>query len=174
MPRCQLFGLSFATLAAMALLTVFVHQHQAERRRSAHQLHDWDFSQLVAHLNRRGVDVRLQTVSKTGPARYSAFLTSTTKEWHDLNALSKDPRHIHQWRGTLYCEWVDDSDVEHLLGQWGEHCLEIRPCLFYGDAELLDQVRSALEILAAAPESRLLHLRELHLLAPTVRCPGRH
>jgi hypothetical protein len=145
MSRLLRYSLCLTSLTAMVLLTFSMHQCQGERRRFAQQLHDWDFSKLVTHLNSRGVNVRLQAASKTGAARYSAFLTSTPKEWRDLNALSKDPRHIHQWRGTLYCEHVGDSDVEHLLGQWGDHCLEIRPFLFYGDAELLDQVCTALE-----------------------------
>jgi hypothetical protein len=90
------------------------------------------------------VEVRLQAVPKHGPIGHSAYLTSTAKEWRDLNALSKDPKRIAEWRGVLYCERVGESDVTHLLEQWGDHCLVVGPFLLYGDAGLLERARAAL------------------------------
>jgi len=99
---------------------------------------------LAVHLNRKGVKVQLWTVPKNGPLNHSAYLTSTVKTWRNLNALTKDPRRIHEWRGTLYCERIGESEATHLLEQWGDRCLIVGPFLLYGDAELLQRVRIAL------------------------------
>src|SRR5262249_11519701 len=104
----------------------------------------WDIAELADHLNRMGVEVRLRAVPKNNQLYQSAFLTSTAKEWADLNALNKDPRSIQEWRGTLYCERVSENGAQYLLEQGGDYCMVIRLFYFYGDAELLDRVRVAL------------------------------
>lgn len=148
MPRLTRYGLYFTVLSAMTLLIVSVRKHGADPAPSSRPLNDWDIPELAFQLKRMGMEVRLQAVSKNGPLSHSAYLTSTAKEWRDLNLLSKDPRRIHEWRGTIYCERVGDSEMSHLLEQWGDRYLAIRPFIFYGDPELLDRVRIALDPLA--------------------------
>ena len=98
------------------------------------------------------MEVRLRAVPKHGPLTHSAYLTSTVKEWRDLNALSTDPNGIQEWCGTVYCEHVGENDVTHLIEQWGtDHCLVVGPFLFYGDAELLARISALLAPLATSP-----------------------
>jgi hypothetical protein len=145
MSRVTRYGLFLTTLAAMALLAVVARQHSENHPPlSSRSIHQWDLPELAIYLNRMGVEVRLRAVPKNGPLSNSAYLTSTTKEWRDLNELSKDPRRIQEWQGTVYCERVGENDVSHLLEQWGEHCLGVGPFLFYGDAQLLERVRDTL------------------------------
>jgi hypothetical protein len=145
------YGLFFAALAAMTLLTVSVRKHSADSADSSRPIKEWDIPELAVHLNRMGVEVRLRAVPKKGPLIKSAYLTFTTKEWHDLNALNKDPRHFQEWRGTLYCERVGEHDSSYLIDQWGDRSMAVGPFLFYGDTELLDRVRTVLAPLAADP-----------------------
>ncbi len=144
MPRLTRYGLLITVLAATAILAVSARRHAADPAPSARALNDWDIPELAIHLNRMGVEVRLRAVPKKGQFSRSAYLTTTTKEWGDLNSLLKDASCIRDWNGTLYCERVGDSDVTHLLEQWADHCLVIGPFLFYGDPELLVLVRDAL------------------------------
>jgi hypothetical protein len=151
MARSLRYGLCFASLAGMILLAVAVREHATSRRRAERRLHDWDIAQLAAHLNRKGVPVRLVPVSENAPLGSAAYLTTTAKDWDDLNHLMKLPQRIPEWRGTLYCERIRENDTSYLLGQWGDQGLKIGPFLFYGDTELLDRVRSALDASPATP-----------------------
>jgi hypothetical protein len=144
MPRFARYGLCFAAVAAMALLVASVRKRGADATSVSGSIYGWDISELAAHLNRMGVEVRLRAVAMDGPIANSAYLTTTAKEWKDLNALPKDAKRIREWRGTLYCERVGESDATHLIEQWGDHCLAVGPFLFYGDAEMLERVRKAL------------------------------
>lgn len=153
MPRLSRYGLFFAALTAMTLLAVSVRKQGADSSPSSRPLDEWDIPELAIHLNRMGVEVRLRAVPKNGHFSRSAFLTATSKEWRDLNTLSKDPRRIQDWRGTIYCERIGERDPSYLLKQWGEPCLAVGPFLFYGDADILDRVRDALAPIAP-PDAR--------------------
>jgi hypothetical protein len=90
------------------------------------------------------VKVQLRSTQQNGAIGQTAFLTFTDKNWRSLNALKKDSEHIHEWHGVLFCERVGERDATPLTNQWGNHCRAVGPFLFYGDAELLRQVRDAL------------------------------
>ena len=136
------YGLCFVAVAAMILLAVSVRKYGIGPVAASRPIHDWDITELTVHLNRKGVEVQLWAVPQSGPLNHSAYLTSTVKEWRDLNALNKDPRRIQEWRGTLYCERMGES-ASQVLEQWGDRCLIVGPFLLYGDAELLERVRIA-------------------------------
>jgi hypothetical protein len=109
-------------------------------------LDDWDIPQFVAYLNGKGLGLRLVSTLKNGRIGQSAFLTTRDLEWMDLNPLSKAPKHIDQWRGTLYCErGVSEPNWSRLTGQWGDRWLAVGPFLLYGDRELLARVRAAIK-----------------------------
>jgi hypothetical protein len=155
MPRFTRYGLCFASVAAMALLIVAVRKQGADSTSASRAIDTWDIPELADHLNRMGIQVRLRAISRDGPLTRdglltdSAYLTTTAKEWIDLNSLCKDPKRIRKWRGTLYCERIGERDVAHFyIEQWGDHCLLVRPFLFYGDPELLERVRNALASIA--------------------------
>ena len=82
---------------------------------------------------------------------YAAFLTTTDKEWEDLNHLVKDPKRINEWRGTLYCERAKaNTDLWYLIRQWGANSLIVGPFLLYGDPELLVRVCDTVEAFTRA------------------------
>jgi hypothetical protein len=145
MPRSRAFWLLVSVLLASSLLVFSIYRPASEIPSSAGQRHDWDIPRLVAHLNESGLDLRAVSTQKDGPSNVIAFLTTTDKEWLDLNGLTKDPSRIDRWRGTLYCERLPSNgfevDLDHLLG---DCYIVVRPFLFFGDRELLKQVHEIL------------------------------
>jgi hypothetical protein len=104
-------------------------------------------------LNRAGLHVQLQSTSKDGVIDCTAFLTTTAKDWDDLNRLQKDPSRLREWGGTVYCERVGGDDRAYLVHLWEDHCFVAGPFLFYGDAELLQRIDAIL-----APSARPGHV----------------
>jgi hypothetical protein len=106
---------------------------------------DGNIPRLLAYLNESGLGLRMIATRKEGGLYPSAFLTTTDKEWTDLNHLPKDPTQINRWRGTLYCEQGPGGDAwSDLARQWGDCCLISGSFLFFGDPELLACVRDVL------------------------------
>jgi hypothetical protein len=130
--------------SALVLLSTWTSQRPVRSPAANLPLEEWDILELVAHLKRSGVMIRLVTSYKQGSVGHSVYLTTTNKGWDELNGLVKDPRRIRSWCGVIYCERVTNYDPSDLLKQWGEHGLEFGPFVFYGDAELLEQVQLAL------------------------------
>lgn len=150
MQRFSRYGWWFGVFGMMVVLTVAFRQCGSDPVQSARSVYDWDFSELVEHLNQMGLNVRLRSTQASGTLGQTAFLMVSEKDWRSLNSLKKDNNRIHEWRGVLFCERVGQSDASHLTDQWGDHCLAVGPFLFYGDTELLGQVRSALHPYAPA------------------------
>ncbi len=135
---CRLW---LAALLAAALLGLWVGGHAPP----AGSLDDWDIPQLAAYLNRQGLALRLVSTSKEGANREKAFLTTTGQGWEDFNCLPKDPRQLHHWRGTLYCEWCPPGhEGSDLAFPPAEDCLVVGPFVLFGDRQLLDHVRALL------------------------------
>jgi hypothetical protein len=137
---------SLLVLLAGALLATAVGQRKGGSPEAPLPLEDWDIPQLVTYLNGKGLGLRVVSTLQNGLIGQSAFLTTTDKEWIDLNPLTKAPKHIDRWRGTLYCErGVREPNWSRLTGQWGDRWLAVGPFLLYGDRELLARVRAAVK-----------------------------
>jgi hypothetical protein len=135
---------------AMTVLGVSLSQRLSTHASALRSLDDWTIPELADHLNRAGLHVRLQSTQKDGVIGCTAFLTTTAKDWNDLNRLQKDPSRLPEWRGTVYCEQVGRDDRAYLVHLWGEHCYVAGPFIFYGDAELLQRIGAILAPLAAS------------------------
>jgi hypothetical protein len=134
-----------AAVLASALLAVSLRPREASTARPAVPLDDWDIARLVAHLNSKGLRLRMVATGRNGVIDQTAFLTTTNKGWQDFNHLTRDEDQISQWQGTLYCtQGLGRNAVAELTRQWGDRCLVVGPFLFYGDRELLERVRAAL------------------------------
>jgi hypothetical protein len=108
-------------------------------------LKDWDISQLVSYLNEEGLGLRVVSTRKDGAVHQTAYLTTTPRDWDDLNRLQRGRTRIDQWRGTLHCERGPGGEIwADLARQWGDNSLVVGPFLLYGDRELLGRVRAAL------------------------------
>lgn len=134
-----------APFMVAAFLMVPFGQRRAVPMPPSLPMEHWDIPQLVAYLNEVGLYVRVQPAQKNGQLGSGAYLTIGKTDWNELNHLTKDPRQIARWRGVVYCERPRPIEAMDLIRQWGEHCLAIEPFLFYGDAELLARIKTALE-----------------------------
>lgn len=132
------------TATSMGAVLLVVALGQRTREPATPTMDDWSLSELVAHLNRAGLELRMVSPQQNGDIGKAAYLTPTDKGWHDVNALTKDPRRIGEWRKIIYCESVKGRDPSVLMSQWGENGLVVGPFLFYGDRELLMRVRAVL------------------------------
>lgn len=107
-------------------------------------LDKWNIAELVEHLNRAGVEVRAVAVQKEGPREQSAYLTTTGQDWHYLNRLFKDAKRIHEWRGIVYCERRPPNAPQLVVPDCEPYILEVGPFFFFGDADLLARIGTAL------------------------------
>jgi hypothetical protein len=130
-------------LAASALLVAAIREYEGPAS-PAQSLNAWDIPRLTAYLNGEGLGLRLVATRQNGVIDNTAFLTTTAKEFEDLNRLPKDPKRIGWWQGTLYCERGPADDWSDLAWQWGDSSLIAGPFLFFGDPDLLARVRDAL------------------------------
>jgi hypothetical protein len=142
-------------LPALAALAVAIGERAAPATSDGPN-DNWDIPRLVVYLNEAGLRLLMVATRKDGDVYPSAFLTTTDKEWIELNRLPKDPGHIDRWRGTLYCEQGPGGDAwSDLARQWGDCCLISGPFLFFGDPALLTRVREVLTESGEAKSRRL-------------------
>jgi hypothetical protein len=136
---------------AMTVLAISVGQRRANRTATLPSLKDWDIPTLANHLNRAGLNVQLLSPSKDGSIALSAFLTTTHKDWEELNRLgiNPGPSRIKEWRGIVYCERAGQGEPGS--PHWENHSLVVGPFLFYGDAELLERI--AVLLVPSAPSA---------------------
>src|ERR1700687_4909198 len=60
---------------------------------------DWEVSDLVAHVNDRGVKVRAIPVMEKGPPSQGVYFTTTARTWGQLNTMPMVPECIKEWEG---------------------------------------------------------------------------
>jgi hypothetical protein len=108
-------------------------------------LHDWDVPQLVSHLEGQGLGLRPVADCERGDLRYGAYLTRTEKDWVQLSRLFKAPERIESWRGTVHCGRLTAPQARDVCSAlWGDCCLIAGPFVFFGDRELLAEIRAGL------------------------------
>jgi hypothetical protein len=134
-----------AAFVVGTLLAVWVVGRGGERATTVGALDRWDVPRLAAYLNARGLGLRVVSTSQDGTNNLAAYLTTTDGRWEDFNRLTRDPRQIDQWRGTLICERASLPEVwKDRIGPSEDGYLIVGPFLLYGDRDLRDRVRAAL------------------------------
>lgn len=148
MKRFAFYGLSAAAVLAVSLFAFSVGHRQVQRAATLRALENWDFPELVEHLNRAGLEVRIQSPRQDGKPAHNAFLTTTPRDWDDLNRLGicPGPRRIQEWRGVIYCERAGKGEPSFL--HWSDHLFVVGPFAFCGDAEFLERIRAILAPIA--------------------------
>jgi hypothetical protein len=102
---------------------------------------------LLPHLEGRGLHFHASGTRENGPVVRNAFLTREERAWTDLGGLPKDPSKARSWSGIVYCECATREEArEDVLAGWGECGLRAGPFVFFGDPELLAEIRAALAI----------------------------
>ncbi len=109
-----------------------------------------DIPALAARLRAAGLNLRLvHTARERGPS-YNAYLTTTDKDWAQLQAVPRMVECSSGWRGTVFCEqdvgyWdMGDPGQRQLVLEWGDCCLIAGPFRFFGDPALLARIRACL------------------------------
>jgi hypothetical protein len=88
---------------------------------------------------------RVVSTRADGRIDRSFFLTVRDSDEDALRRLPRVSDRAEQWRGTVQCEWlVDWQPAELFLEQWGEHGYGQLPFVFFGDKDLLAQIKDAL------------------------------
>jgi hypothetical protein len=90
-------------------------------------------------------DARIVSTRADGQIDRSFLLTVRSWDEDDLRSLPRVSDRAEQWRGAVLCEWlVDWRPAELFLEEWGEHGFARPPFVFFGDKELLAQIKEAL------------------------------
>ena len=139
--------------AVLAMTLLFLSREQRLGNRVAAQpsIYDWNILELADYLDRAGLHVRVQSTREDGVIDQKAFLTTTQKNWADLNRLFKDISCSQAWRGTVHCERLGKG--EPALQLLDDHYMVAGPFVFYGDTDLLERIDAilALSTASAAP-----------------------
>jgi hypothetical protein len=143
---CRRTGLVFAAAVLSGLLLV------AAPRRTLPDRAGWSVADLVRHLGRE-LDLRVVSTGEGFPMTHNAFLVRPDKPVGELGALTKHTARLKAWKGVVYCERVDEERAEDLVGHWAGACLWADPFVFFGDPQLLGQIREVLRP-AGAPGRR--------------------
>ncbi len=141
-------ALAFLGLASLAvLLTARLSRPAGEESAPPHLLgaSAWTVADLLRHLEGRGLHLHAAGTRENGPVATNAFLSLERRPWADLGGLVKDPSRFRGWSGIVYCEYgAREGAREGALAGWGEWGLRAGPFVFFGDPNLLAQIRDAL------------------------------
>lgn len=121
-------------------------------RRPPLPLWQWELADMIAHLRDGGLNLRVVPTSLHGPLGRTVFLTRTDKNWMELSRPPASRNHVGRWTGSLVVyrfrhHVADATNVEH----WGDCCVVAGPFAFFGDPQLLEQVRAVLGDEAEVP-----------------------
>lgn len=143
MQRFPCYCLLSTAVLAITLLTVSLGQGLGNHAAAQRSLEEWDIPELADHLNHAGLEVRLRFADRNGVSAQTAYLTTTDKDWDDLNHLFIHPERIQEWRGTVCCKRAR-KEQEPVFGLQSDPCVVAGPFVFFGDDELLERIRVAL------------------------------
>lgn len=134
-----------AIVSLLVAMLALAGWQSATWQRSPLPLSHWGLAEIIAHLRDAGLDLRVVSTSLAGPVDRSAFLTRTDKTWLELSSTPAARHHIGRWKGTLFVRRCrGDAAAEAEIEDWGDSCAVAGPFVFFGDAELLGQVRVAI------------------------------
>ena len=96
-------------------------------------------AQFVAHLQARGVPVRVVFGRQNGALHPVAYLTENPDEtWASFQFKQRLPECIGEWRGSVCVEYVaPHTDVDDELESWGKYGCQIGDFILFGDEDLL-------------------------------------
>jgi hypothetical protein len=142
----------WATIGSIVLVALFAWDASLARRRAWATprwhpgLRQWDVPDLAEHLRTTGLSVRVLPTGEGAPSADRAYLTTTALNWRELDRLVKLPETLDGWKGVVFCERnLDDLNRASRLHLWGEHCTCAGPFLLFGDPELLEEIRLAVQ-----------------------------
>jgi hypothetical protein len=103
---------------------------------------------MAALLRGKLPGARIVSTRVDGQIDRSFILTVSGWDEDTLRSLPRVSDRAEQWRGAVLCEWlVDWQPAELFLEEWGDYGFALPPFVFFGDKELLAQIKEALRLL---------------------------
>jgi hypothetical protein len=100
----------------------------------------WSLTDLVQHLERRGLPLRVVPARRDGRWGNDIYLTQEPSlTWVDFQRKGKSADLAHQWRGSVWVRRLGDGNWP--VPEWGPHGCRIGGFLFFGDAQLIDRIK---------------------------------
>jgi hypothetical protein len=115
--------------------------------RSAQQPAD-NIPALVAHLELRGIQLRVIASAQDGDVCAGAYLTRTSKNWEQLSFWPRDPRQLSHWQDTVLIQPEGNAQARAealALNNWQEGYLVYGQLILFGDPDLLAEIRTAMQ-----------------------------
>jgi hypothetical protein len=133
----QGYGLLAVVLACLLLVRL-----RPEPPLSAEGLTLTDFAE---HLRQRGVQLHVVAADRRGGPNCRGYLTEgPDATWASLQSRVRAAEYIHQWRGTVWVEYVHfEPHAETSLAEWGPYGGRIGNFLLFGDDRLLRRIQEA-------------------------------
>jgi hypothetical protein len=138
--------LGIALLLSGVVASVIHMYGKRKPERISAQLEQWDTPRLVRYLEEWGLGLRVVATDEAQTIeRKNVFLTRTNANWDQVNRLPRYAEAIERWGGTVYCEWSSSPERRAIyFDNEGDYTLAAGPFVFFGDRELLAEIRAAL------------------------------
>jgi hypothetical protein len=100
---------------------------------------------FAEHVRQRGVQLHVVPGARQGGPNYQGLLTEDPDAtWASLQSKVRAVECIHQWRGTVWVEYVHfELHAETALAAWGPYGGRIGDFILFGDERLLRQIQEA-------------------------------
>lgn len=157
-PGCQVGTIGRTFLFTVALTAVYSCQTRSKPSESVSEISTPNIPDSAAEmaklLRSKLQGARIVSTRADGQIDRSFLLTVRDSDEDALRSLPRVPDRIKQWRGTVICEWlVDWQPAELFLEEWREHGFAQPPYVFFGDKDLLAQIKVALRAAETSPAS---------------------
>lgn len=104
------------------------------------------FEEIVAKLRAAGVHLRVVSQREDGRWDNAIYLTKTNKGEQDLKKVPADLGFLARWQGTVVVMRLgNQARYDNQLDLWGDACLVSGEFVFFGDKELLREIRKCME-----------------------------
>jgi hypothetical protein len=98
----------------------------------------------VAHLEQRGIRLRVIPSARDGDVCEGAFLTRTSRSWEQLSFWLRNPKQLSHWQDTIHVQVDGNAHARaETAASLGESCLVYGQLVLFGDPDLLGEIRTA-------------------------------
>jgi hypothetical protein len=101
---------------------------------------------IITKLRTTGIDLRMVSQRGDGLWDNAFYLTKTNKDEQELEKVPADPDFLDHWQGTVVVMRLGNrARYDNQLDHWGDACMVNGELVFFGDKELLREIRRCLE-----------------------------
>jgi hypothetical protein len=112
-------------------------------------------AELTTVLSQQAPELHTVPIVKNGSLERGFYLSTASRSWEQLGAVTRSARDAAKWQGVVYCEYVSNimPVSEGDIQEWGEHGMQIGPFLFFGDPDLLRRIEQIIRAHSKSVES---------------------